>query len=276
MKFDMNRCWSDAMALLSGNLQYLALIAGIFFLLPNLLLLVAFPELMSGSMDPAADPEQILQQFEGLWGMFAGIILVTMLASTIGYAAMVALLGNSRPTVGEALSAAFSALPALIGVIGVTILAYIVALIPLSLIIAVFMLVFSLILGEIGAAFVSVIVCLIALLFIAVRFVLVTPAVMLDGIRNPFAAFGRSWKLTADDHKRIFLFFVLIMIAYLVIAMIIGGLAGVLTAMAGTFIGGLINGLLSVIAAIVFTAILVAMHKQLAGTVAEDITETFE
>ena len=34
MKFDMGAAWNEAMRLISGNLQVIAIVAGVFFFLP--------------------------------------------------------------------------------------------------------------------------------------------------------------------------------------------------------------------------------------------------
>lgn len=56
MKLDMNAIWSRGMALVRENLQLLAVIAGVFFLLPTLAFYFLVPG-MEQLMVPGADPE---------------------------------------------------------------------------------------------------------------------------------------------------------------------------------------------------------------------------
>lgn len=275
MNFDMNRTWSQATAMVSANMQYLALIAGIFFLLPNMVLVVAMPDMMGTLLTPGGDPEQMAAQLTAQIPALVGVVLIGAAFSIIGYAAMVDLLGPGRPTVGEALRAAIGALPTLIGCVLVSILGYSAFVLASALAIGLVSAALGMVLGETAAgaiAVIGVVAMLGALIVLALRFVLVVPAVMLEGIRNPLAAFGRSWKLTGQSRRRIVLFFVLLFIAYMVLSMLLFSVVGLV---GNLFVTGLVNGLAGAAVAMLLTAILVSMHQQLGGD-GQAAAEVFE
>ena len=58
MTFDMNRTWAQSLAMVRANWQYLSLIAGVFFLLPNLVLVIAMPDMMGMLIGPGGDPDR--------------------------------------------------------------------------------------------------------------------------------------------------------------------------------------------------------------------------
>jgi hypothetical protein len=265
VNFDMNRTWSQATAMVGANMQYLALIAGIFFLLPNMVLVVALPDMMGTLLTPGGDPEQMAAQLTAQIPALAGVVLFGSLFSIVGYAAMVDLLGPGRPTVGESLRAALGALPTLIGCVLVSVLGYALFAIAFALAIGLVSAALGMVLGETAAgaiAVIGVVVMVGALITVALRFVLVIPAVMLEGTRNPLTAFGRSWKLTGQSRRRIVLFFVLLFIAYMVLSMLLFSVVGLI---GNLFVTGLVNGLAGAAVAMLLTAILVSMHQQLSG-----------
>ena len=272
MQFDMNRTWSQATAMISVHWQYLALIAGIFFLLPNLAMVVVMPDMMGTLLAPGDDPEVMMTQLSSQILPLMVVVLVGSLFSVVGYAAMVSLLGHERPTVGEALGSAVRALPTLIGCLLVGIVGYMAFAVVGALVVGVIGAALSFVIGEVGSALIGVVLLVLLLAFVLVRFVLVTPAVMLDGNRNPLAAFGRSWKLTRPAQRRIFGFFMLLMIAYLVLSMLLFSIVGLT---GNLFVIGLFNGLAGAGAGIVLTAVIVSIHQQLSGNALET-AGTFE
>ena len=78
----------------------------------------------------------------------------------------------------------------------------------------------------------------------------------------------------------LFFFYVLIFAAYIVIAMIFSSVFGVVAGLLGNGTGaalvlGLSNGLIGAAVAMLFSAIMVAMHRQLSGISATAIDQTF-
>lgn len=284
MDFDMNRTWSQAMGLVGANFQLLAVIAGVFLLLPAVLLYVAMPD-FAGLMTLGEDPEQMAEAVQSMLGPLAIYTLVAMVAQLIGYGAMVALMGDDRPTVGEAIGSGAKALLPLIGAFIVFVIGYIILFVAMSLLMGVIFAALGMGEGGGGIAvalgFVVAIAALLFSLYLAGRFSLTLPVVVLERRRNPISALARSWRLTAPYGRRIFLFFLLLIIAYFVLAIVIGGVLGVMAAAVATGTGsmllmGLINGLLGALVAMVMSGIFVSMHQQLAGHGGAAVRETFE
>ncbi len=284
MNFDMNRTWSHCVSLVQANFQLLAVLAGVFILIPNVIFYIAAPEVMMAAGSAGMEEDQLVALLQENAAPLIGFGLLALVAQFIGYGALVALMGNDRPTVGEALRKALSAIPTLIGATLLMILAYLAVGLTLALVAGVIAGVLSLVLGAAGAILVSTIVVVAAfaaIIYVLARFIMVYPAVMLENIGNPVTALKRSWALTKPHAKRIFLFLALVLVAYLVISLIVGGLFGVLTAAMGSgpgaaFVSGLVNGVLGSLVAMVYAGIMVAMHGQLAGSDRPDIGETFD
>lgn len=265
MTFDMNRIWSQALVMVRANWQVLALIGGIFFLLPNLVVVVAMPDLMAQLQVPVATPEELIERLTPLAPTLAAMGLVTMLLSTLGYAAMIRLLAPDRPTVAEALRAAAAAMPTLVGCLLVAMLGYLAFALLGGIVVALLVLGLSFVIGQAGASVIGIGMLLGLLVWFAVRFVLVTPVVMLERTGNPVAAFVRSWKLTRAGHRRLFAFLALLLLPYLVLSTLISNVADVGGSM---FASALISGLVGLAFTVLITAILVALHRQLAGDAA--------
>lgn len=284
MTFDMNRTWSMALALLSANGQLLAIIAGVFLLLPGTLFYVAMPDIMTTlATQTNPDPDMVLAMLREAAVPLIVLGLVMLMAQIIGYLAMIALMGEDRPTVGEALRRALAYLPTTIGVTLLLMLGYVVfaglAAVALGLLTAVGIGVGGEVVGGI-LVFVGVIAMIVGLVYLATRFILTMPIIALEGITGPWTVCKRSWSLTKSNALKIFFFYVLIFAAYIVIAMILSSIFGVLAGLLGNGAGaalvlGLSNGLIGAAVAMLFSAIMVAMHRQLAGLSPTAIDQTF-
>ena len=283
MNFDMNRTWSDAVELVQSNFQLLAVIAGVFILIPTLIFYMAVPDFMMAatSMEPDSGA------MEALLADNAGILVVTgllvILAQFIAYAAMVALVGGDRPTVGEALAMAGKAIPTLIGVTLLMMVIYVLFGLVLALAIGLIVAAISSVAGTLGIVLGTLIasVCLFgAIIYAVARFLMVYPAIMLEGEKNPVAALKRSLSLTKPHAKRIFWFLALIFVAYLVISMVVSGIFTLLASTLGSGTGaalmsGLLNGVMGALVAMIYAGLMVAMYTQLTGGNAS-IGETFD
>ena len=113
MKFSMSEAWRDATAMMSANREVLLILAGIFFLLPSLVMALAMPGLQEAMLaDPENAQARMLELYTGFWWL----LLLVVLAQIVGYLALLALLRDtSRPTVGEALKAGIAGLLPAIG-----------------------------------------------------------------------------------------------------------------------------------------------------------------
>lgn len=284
MNFDMNRTWNQALALLRGNASLLAVIAGVFLLLPGTLFYVALPDVMTTlGTQTNPDPDQVLAMLRAALVPLLIVGLAMFVAQTIGYLAMIALMGDDRPTVGDALRRALSYLPTAIGVTLLMLLGYLVVAFVAVVVMALLVGAGTVIGGEVMAgvlAFISGVGMMVAIIYFATRFILTTPIIALEGITGPLAVCKRSWALTKSHSLKIFVFFLLIFAAYFVIAMIVGSVFGVIAGLLGggaasALVLGLSNGLVGAAVAMIFSAILVAMHRQLAGHSPTTIDQTF-
>lgn len=272
MTFDMNRTWSQSLALVKANFSLLSVIAGVFLLLPNAVFYVALPELMN-TLASTQDPDQMMAILQAHAGKLVTFGLLATIAQLIGYLGMIALMGDDRPTVGEALRRAFAGLPTAIGATLLLVLVYIVVGLGMSVVLGLLAAGAGAVGGEGLAAVIvmlGVAAVMVAVFYIVTRFTLTTPAIVLDRLGNPVAAMKRSWNLTRANAMKIFGFFALLFVAYMVIALLLGGIVGVIAAALGggaatALVNGLFNGVLGAGVAMVFSAILTSMHQQLTG-----------
>lgn len=54
MEFDMGRAWNDATARFGANFSLLAILGGVFFFIPSLVMFIALPDVMGTLMSPNA------------------------------------------------------------------------------------------------------------------------------------------------------------------------------------------------------------------------------
>jgi len=143
-------------------------------------------------------------------------------------------------------------------------------------------------LGTPGRAL-TVILVLGVMLWVGSRLAPLFAIIAVDGVRNPFTALARSWRLTSGHALTIFL----ALLAFLVIMVVVCGLAllpsiGLLRSMAdptglasaGTALGGV--GLLmltllvvGVVFTISYSALLAVIHGSLSNAAGEGVVEAF-
>lgn len=283
MNFEMNRTWSQAMSLVRANFQLLAVIAGIFMLVPTLVFYFSVPDVFSMTA-MGADPDEAAERMGAIMPRLFGLGAVVLLLQWVGYMAMIALMGDGRPTVAEAIGQAFKSLPTMIGAFILFVVASMV-----------FMVLFSLVIGVVAAlggggtaAIVAVvgvlyIVVLLFMLYAFARLSVTLPVIVLEKQLNPWSALVRSWRLTKPRAWPIVGFFFLLFIAYLVLSMVLmmlvsglGLAAGEAAAGASLVVMSLLYGLIGMAAAMLLSGILVSMHGQLSGTSSAEISLTFE
>jgi len=270
IKFDMGKAWRDAVAMISANREVMLVVSGVFFFLPGFAAALLMPD-----MQPpvGASPEQTEQVLLDFYSRNAPIFVVMALIQTVGLIALIALLRDDRkPTVGEALK---------IG--GVGLLPYIGTqlLIAAGLVLLVAVLVgvpIGLGVGVIGG--ILGVLCVPLVIYVLVKFSLVTPVIAIEKVMSPIAALQRSWALTKGNSVLLFAFYLLLMVVFFVIAIVIGLVFGVLFALLGTgtaymIVNGIFSGVLGAAATMIFSAVLAAVHHQLAESVS-GISRTFE
>ena len=276
MQFNMNPCWSRAVELVQGNFSLLTAIAAIFFLMPTVAIYLLIPD-MQTLADPMADPEIVAERMQDMIGPVMGIILIATLVQFVGYGAMVALMGEDRPTVGQALSRGLKALPSLLAVLILFAIAYIVGAMLI-------MLPFSILTGVSGApalGLIGVIPVLLFIVWLMARLSMSLPVMVLDGTLNPLKAVGESFKLTKPKQWPILLFWFVIFVIMSIIGFLFQGVFGLVAAMFGTgtvamLVVGISSGAWSMVAGMLVSAIAVAMYAQLSGPSTATIEETFD
>jgi len=255
--FDAGAAWNAATRLLRANRSVLPVLAGLFFFVPQVLLTALVPD-VPADLEGEAAAQAALDIFAD-W--FALIFAVT-LVQAMGMIAIAALLADrTRPTVREAMGKALRMLPtyvaaAMVVIAGIGLFALMI-LLPLTIV-----------MGEGGAA-IALVPIFAAAVWVNVRTLVLVPVICAEGLRNPFDALKRTWALTTGRGARMLLVLVLFVIAALVISIITTVVPGSLLIAAlgldtGRAIVGLIEGAVSAALIMVWTALIVAIHAQIA------------
>lgn len=273
MKFDMGQAWNTATSLIGKNKDVILVVAGVFFFLPYLASALLMPEAMAPQ---AANPEDMQAMMDAVMQTYADywwVMLIIFVMQGIGTLALLVLLTDrARPTLGDALKRGATAFPSyfVTNILAAIAIVLIVAL-PVGLVVSV---------G--GAIFAALAIFLIfpLIFYLMVKFSLIMPAIAIDGILNPVAAIARSWRLTKGNSFRLFLFFVLLFVAVIVVSLLVTMVLGVVFAAMGGEIELIGNGIVASLAnaafVVIFLAVLAGVHQQLAGDRPEALGEVFE
>lgn len=284
MKFDMNRAWSDAVALFKGNREVIVVVAGVFFLLPDLAVTILFGDLLARAAQEFAAMVQLSQSSSEL-SFTAAMKNALMLGGAIGLIKLFGistLLGlltdRGRPTLGQALAMAAKGMPSLIAAILLFAAGYVLGSFLLALIA-------SPIQAALGTAVIGGILSIffIAFLFYAMtRLSMTLPVIVLERVLNPVTAFAGSWKLTRGKAFALFGFYFLLSLAYLAIAWLLelillpglrellggGGLGVTIVGLIGSFVEALVLSL--------FACLVASIYRQLADPAAPGLAGRFE
>lgn len=222
MRFDSSRAWNEASQAVSANREVLLALAGVFLVLPTFALGVFAPQ---PEAPAGASPEQLLallgEFYSAHWLKFVGAGLL----SVVGTMAMLALFTDARrPTVGEAIK---------LGAIGA--ISVIAAQILMGMAIGALIVIPAAVAGAIGVPMLPILVLIAACavsVWLAIRLSMLSPAVMVEGIRNPVAALQRSWQLTQGNAGRLLVFFALLVIVFVVVMLLVSALLGAVLALA--------------------------------------------
>lgn len=265
MTFDMSAAWRDATAMIRANREVLMIIAGIFFFLPGVATGFAVPAIPPATM---SDPERAtaaIVAFYGTWGWFYAIVLVLQMVGTLALLAL--LRGRGRPTVGEAMRAGAVGLLPAIGTF--LLIAFGFGLVVMATSLAIGALATAA--GGAGALVGALLALALlgAIIVVSVRLSLTTPVIAIDRVFNPLEVLARSWRMTRGQALRLFVFYLLLVVVYLVIVIVAGLLAGVLLLalgeLASVIAGSLLSALIGAGAAVISVAVLAAVHRQLAA-----------
>lgn len=270
-RFDSSRAWAQAMAAIRANREVVIAVAGVFFLLPSLVLSLLFPqpEPVSGASEAA-----IMAQAAAYYRQALPIALPMAVMQAAGTLGLLTLLTDSRrPTVAEAIRAGFGAL-----------LPYLASQIILGMGIGMLLLIATGMLAALAIPALTVAVDLAMVIIgaaVIVRFALTAPVVAIEKWRNPLAALRRAWQITAGNTWRILAFLALIMLAFVIILSVTMGLSGILLALLlpakfAAMISAILSSALGAGMVIVVVACLAATHAQLAGEHGDGIGTEFD
>lgn len=273
MQFDMNRAWREASAMVKANSQVLGVMAGVFFFLPSLAMAIFAP--LPENMGEMGNEQQAFAVLAAYYTEALPWLLGTAIAQAVGVLALLALLTDrSRPTVGEALkSGLISLFPYIASQMLVGVICGILALLVAGLGAAT---------GLVAIAVVLLPVVLVGAIYVMVKTSLVAPVIVIEGARNPINALQRSWKLTKGNSLRLFFFYFLILIAFLVVSIAFSAIIGIVAGLAISdaeillLVNGIIGGIVGAVMVVFFAAIIASVHRQFAGPSAETISRTFE
>ena len=269
-KLDTNAAWKEASAIVSANREVLFALAGVFFMLPSLALAVIAgePEIATGMTR-----EQMMAAMEEFYAGAWWIILISAVLQIVGLMAILTLMRDrSRPTVGEAIRAGVSGTPSYLA-------AQVMVVIGLSLIGGVLVGLAAVVSPVL--AVVVVLLVMAVVIFTVFRMLLVAPVVAVEGVRNPLAAMARSWRLTQGNFWRIFAFILLILILFVVVVGIVMMVIGLILALATSgeaqrIIAAVFSSALGAVGVVYFAGVIAAIHRQLGGPAAADLSATFE
>lgn len=261
MKFDLDTAWKDTTSLVRDNFGLLAVVAGVFYFLPYLAAMLWVPglsELMMGQFDPndSAMEARVNAMLADYWWA----LLLLSIMQTTGFLGMIALLRRrANPTVGEALK---------IGARGVA--SYLAASLLMGFAIGLAMVVLVLPGSISGLAILTVfgiIAAIIVSLYLFTKFSISPPIVAIDEELNPIKVLRRSWQLTKGNSVRLFLFYALLIVAYIVVSLVVSMVFSLVFALGGaeaqTFGQAFSSSLMNALFAILFTGVLAAVHGQL-------------
>lgn len=268
-RFDSNRAWQEAAAAVSGNRDVLIALVGVFIVVPAFAIAVLLP---MPEPQPGTAPEAILDLIANHFRTHWYYYVVAGLLNTIGTLALLALFGHaSRPTVGEAIRRGLAATPSGIAVQLIQGLVLTSVVLLPSAVLGV---------GGTGFAVLGLLLGLGAAAWLWVRLGLASPAIVVEGQRNPFAALQRSLVLTRGNGGRLLLFLALLVVAFVVAMQLIQVAATLITqglagAEAAKLVGALVAAVLQGVMTAYVVAALSASHRQLAGPERPDFPQVY-
>jgi hypothetical protein len=279
---DLGAVWARGSRLLRENWSLVVVIAGFFVLVPGAALQFALPPQgdLQGPLDVLVDPnsgeaaqQRAAQALGALLVPFMGWAMASFVFAHFGYAAIVALIGRARPTVGEALGQAAKVLTGLVAAIILVVAGLWAGLFLIQLVLTP--------LGEAVAAFLGSIIGLIFMVYVIARLSLTLPVMAIEDRFNPLTALRRSWRLTAARPGNVIGFWMILAVVWFVTLMIQIIISSVLAAIPGPgstalLIAGLASGAFMMVWGAIYCAMGVAMHRELAGPGAEEIATDFE
>lgn len=244
LRFSPSAGWDEVRQTLGREMQLLVAIAGVFFLLPGLVLSFVLPPI-----DDLTSLEAIAAAIEPY---FLLIVLVSIVQMVGQLAIWTLVMATDRPTVGQAIKAALMFLPFYFLI---NILSNIV----------------------IGA---GLFLFILPGLYLACRLAPIGVVAVTEDIRNPLKAVQRSFAVTKGNALPIFAFLLIVGITFLLISLAVSLVFGTLFLLMGMEMaaGGMGASLLSVTTGIVsaagttiFALMQVSIYRQLTGDGTPDV-----
>ncbi len=270
MKLNTGQAWSEASNLIASNRELVIVIAGVFFFVPLLVMFLALfgADLDFGGGGGEPNPELIAEQINALLVQYWWAILLVTLGQICGAIALLGLLGDrGKPTVREVLS---------------TIPKLILTMIAAQILSAIVVQGLPVIAGALPPAVAGIVNFLLlpVTIYLGVKLSLAAAVIVIEKERNPINALRQSWGLTKGNSFRIFIFYLLIALAAIVLGVITFLIVGLIFAAIGDqaqLIGNsvFLAGVIAAYYALSY-AVLTAIHRQLAGSPDTDVAETFE
>ncbi len=276
MKLDFSKAWNTITSLIGGNKNVVMIVAGVFFFLPYLVVMLAMPEVtavMQGQFGDTQDPDAMMAAMQGAFRNYWWVFIILGVIQYLGTLSLLALFtDHNRPTVGEA-----------IGIGAARLLPYFVTVLLMGFAIGLIAVVLIAIGALTGVALVAIVTGLLAAviaIYLVVKFSQVAPIMAIEGVTNPIKALRRSWALTKGNSLRILLFALLIFVPLFIITSIVSMIFGLGFAAGGaslaTIGNGLVAALMNAVSGAAGAAILAAVYRQLAGDSPSAVSETFE
>ncbi len=260
MKFDLDTAWKDATGLLRRNAGLLAVIAGVFFFLPYAAITMALPEMEAlGQAEASGNADAMMAAVTELYTSYWWAFLILTVVQGIGLLAMLALVRRrANPTVGEALATGARSVASYIGAQ---------LLQTAALVLIAVLLIGGFGLGGRSLAFLGALIAIAGIAYLLIKLSLVAPVIAIEGELNPVRALARSWVLTSGNSLRLFVFYLLLGLAFLVVSAVLSLVLGLGFALGGEQVALLGNAIVSALtnaaAIVLMVCILAAVHTQL-------------
>lgn len=268
IKFDSNRAWKHASAMLKANRDLVIALGGVFLFLPSfaLVMLAKQPQIAAGGT-----PEQMAAALQPYIAAMGPWVVIGTVIQSLGQLALIALFGRGgQSTVGQALRRAVEGMATYIAF-------YLLAVFLMSILLSVVVALGSLLHPVVGLA-----LALYAACQYYARFMATGAVIVLEERLNPITAMMRSWTLTRKNGLRIGNFVFLLMIAALVVLTVLSIVVGIITALtmgqgrAAEIVSGFVSSVMAATILAYLAAIIVAVYRQMTGGAPDTVQATFE
>ena len=266
MKLNLTTAWDQAVAMIAKNREVLIVLTGVFFFAPYLAFALFMPE-AGFAPQPGAEGQMDMDDAYAALMAFYGeawwAILLLALIQAAGTISVLTVLGDPRrPTVSDAISRGIAMIPSQFAAQFLTAFAIVTPFLVAAAIGAVA--------GAVAAGLLVILAIPIAI-YILVKLSLSSPVIAIERTANPLAALARSWRITKGNSVRLFAFYLLLIVAFLVVSTIVTLVVGLVFAMFGesfALIGtAIVSSIINAVFAMFAYAVLASVHAQLTSTV---------